>query len=331
MHPAPDDARDRTAARAGLGVRRATGAGAVEERHRGRPGGGRPADRPELAPDVPVLPVSVHARRPASTRLRELVAPGRTLALLGRSGAGKSTLVNALAGTDVMPVQDDPPRGRQGAAHHRVPEPGPGARRRRGARHPGHPRRRPAGHRASGWTRPSRTSPSWPRTAGSATAGTTPSRAARCVAALARRVAAPRRLESWRKLRREVAVESARQAVRASAVASGRSRTTGSPDRRALAQFTGARGGRGRRGGGAGGSAAANRGVPEPRGRGSSSWAPTSAIWSLAVRRPDPALDQPERPGAGQQRRRPRLLPVRAGARRAGAVRTATTRSSPTG
>ena len=35
---------------------------------------------------------------------------------------------------------------------------------------------------------------------------------------------------------------------------------------------------------------------------------------------PDPALAQPERPGAGQQRRRPRLLPVRAGARRAGAV-----------
>jgi ribosome biogenesis GTPase len=57
-----------------------------------------------LAPRVRVLPVSV---RPAQglEPLRELVRPGRTLALLGRSGAGKSTLVNALAGAAVMGVQ----------------------------------------------------------------------------------------------------------------------------------------------------------------------------------------------------------------------------------
>jgi ribosome biogenesis GTPase / thiamine phosphate phosphatase len=57
-----------------------------------------------LAPDVPVIPVSVPTGA-GLDRLRELVTPGRTLALLGRSGAGKSTLANALAGTSVMPVQ----------------------------------------------------------------------------------------------------------------------------------------------------------------------------------------------------------------------------------
>lgn len=57
-----------------------------------------------LAPDVPVLPVSA-SRGDGMGPLRELVRPGRTLALLGRSGAGKSTLVNELAGTAVMPVQ----------------------------------------------------------------------------------------------------------------------------------------------------------------------------------------------------------------------------------
>ncbi|MEV6350919.1 ribosome small subunit-dependent GTPase A [Actinoplanes sp. NPDC051851] len=58
----------------------------------------------ELAPGVPVLPVSVQ-RGTGLQPLRDLVTPGRTLALLGRSGAGKSTLANALAGTPVMPVQ----------------------------------------------------------------------------------------------------------------------------------------------------------------------------------------------------------------------------------
>jgi ribosome biogenesis GTPase len=58
----------------------------------------------ELAPGVPVLPVSVQ-RGTGLDELRAYVGPGRTLALLGRSGAGKSTLTNALAGTTVMPVQ----------------------------------------------------------------------------------------------------------------------------------------------------------------------------------------------------------------------------------
>jgi ribosome biogenesis GTPase len=58
----------------------------------------------DLAPGVPVLVVS--ARTGAGlARLRPMIAPGRTLGLLGRSGAGKSTLVNALAGTTVMATQ----------------------------------------------------------------------------------------------------------------------------------------------------------------------------------------------------------------------------------
>ena len=58
-----------------------------------------------LAPGVRVLPVSVH-RGTGLGALRPYVAAGRTLALLGRSGAGKSSLVNALAGTDVMGIQE---------------------------------------------------------------------------------------------------------------------------------------------------------------------------------------------------------------------------------
>jgi ribosome biogenesis GTPase len=58
----------------------------------------------ELAPGVPVLPVSVLQDQGLAS-VRAYAAEGRTLALLGRSGAGKSTLVNALAGTPVMPVQ----------------------------------------------------------------------------------------------------------------------------------------------------------------------------------------------------------------------------------
>jgi ribosome biogenesis GTPase len=83
-----------------------------------------------LAPRVPVFPVSV----PGGTgldRLREFVAPGRTLALLGRSGAGKSTLVNALAGAEVMPIQEirrADGKGRHTTAYRSlVPVPGGGA------------------------------------------------------------------------------------------------------------------------------------------------------------------------------------------------------------
>jgi ribosome biogenesis GTPase len=56
------------------------------------------------APGVEVYGVSATTGRGLGT-LRPLVAPGCTLGLLGHSGAGKSTLVNALAGATVLGTQ----------------------------------------------------------------------------------------------------------------------------------------------------------------------------------------------------------------------------------
>ncbi|OLB64333.1 MAG: ribosome small subunit-dependent GTPase A [Actinobacteria bacterium 13_2_20CM_2_72_6] len=58
----------------------------------------------DLAPGAEMIAVSAREGT-GLDRLRPLVAPGRTLALLGPSGAGKSTLVNALAGTTMMVTQ----------------------------------------------------------------------------------------------------------------------------------------------------------------------------------------------------------------------------------
>jgi ribosome biogenesis GTPase / thiamine phosphate phosphatase len=84
----------------------------------------------DVAPGVEVVPVSAQSGD-GMDRVRALVAPGRTLALLGRSGAGKSTLVNALAGATVMATQAN--RGADGKGRHTttyralVPIPGGGA------------------------------------------------------------------------------------------------------------------------------------------------------------------------------------------------------------
>jgi len=58
----------------------------------------------ESAPGVEVYPVSAQTGQNVDV-VRSFVAPGRTLGLLGASGAGKSTLVNALAGATVMATQ----------------------------------------------------------------------------------------------------------------------------------------------------------------------------------------------------------------------------------
>jgi ribosome biogenesis GTPase len=175
----------------------------------------------DLAPGVRVIAVSVH-RGDGLDELREFVTPGRTLALLGRSGAGKSTLVNALAGASVMPIQDirrADGKGRHTTAYRNlVPVPGGGAVidtpgiRGVGLLDTGAGLERAfadiaelAGHCRFGDCRHE-------AEPGCAVA-----------AAIAAGTLAPRRLASWRKLQREVTVESARRQVRL-AEGSGRRR-----------------------------------------------------------------------------------------------------------
>jgi ribosome biogenesis GTPase len=166
----------------------------------------------ELAPGVPVLPVSA-ARGDGLEAVRELVRPGRTLALLGRSGAGKSTLVNELAGASVMPVQSirrADGKGRHTTAYRTlvlVPDGGavldtPGIR--------------GVGLLDTG--------EGLDRTFADVADLVATCRFGDCrhqaepgcavQAALREGSLSPRRLESWRRLHREVEAESARQAVR---------------------------------------------------------------------------------------------------------------------
>ncbi|MBU2665800.1 ribosome small subunit-dependent GTPase A [Actinoplanes bogorensis] len=176
----------------------------------------------ELAPGVPVVTVSARLSLGVE-QIRPYAGRGRTLALLGRSGAGKSTLVNALAGTPVMPVQqirDADGKGRHTTTYRNlvlIPDGGaildtPGIR--------------GVGllDTAEGLAR--------------AFADIT-ERAARCrfddcrhetepgcavVAAVADGSLPPRRLASWRKLRHEIEVESARQSARLAGAAGHRRR-----------------------------------------------------------------------------------------------------------
>jgi ribosome biogenesis GTPase len=155
--------------------------------------------------------------------VRTYAGPGRTLALLGRSGAGKSTLVNALAGSPVMPVQqirDADGKGRHTTAYRNLvflPQGGavldtPGIR--------------GVGllETATGLDR---------------AFADVIALAGRCrfddcrhesepdcavTAALADGTLSPRRLESFRRLRREVEVESARRVVRLTEAAGRRRR-----------------------------------------------------------------------------------------------------------
>ena len=166
----------------------------------------------ELAPGVPVVPVSVRGTQGVDA-LHAYVGQGRTLALLGRSGAGKSTLVNALAGAAVMPVQairDADGKGRHTTVYRNlVPLPGGGAVL-------DTPGIRGVGllDTESGLDR---------------AFADVAELAGRCrfddchhesepgcavQAALADGTLPPRRLASWRKLHREVAVESRRRSVR---------------------------------------------------------------------------------------------------------------------
>jgi ribosome biogenesis GTPase len=175
-----------------------------------------------LAPGIPVVAVSVRLGLGVE-QVRAYAGEGRTLALLGRSGAGKSTLVNALAGTPVMPVQqirDADGKGRHTTAYRNLvllPQGGavldtPGIR-------------------GVGLLE---TGTGLDRAFADVIALAEQCRFGDCrhesepdcavAAALADGMLTPRRLESWRKLRREVEVESARRTVRLAEAAGKRRR-----------------------------------------------------------------------------------------------------------
>lgn len=175
-----------------------------------------------IAPGVPVVPVSVR-RALGVEHVRAYAGPGRTLALLGRSGAGKSTLVNALAGTPVMPVQqirDADGKGRHTTAYRNLvllPEGGavldtPGIR-------------------GVGLLD---TAEGLDRAFADVAAFAVRCRFEDCrhetepgcavALAVADGTLAPRRLASWRKLRSEIEVESARQSARLAGAAGHRRR-----------------------------------------------------------------------------------------------------------
>jgi ribosome biogenesis GTPase len=159
--------------------------------------------------------VSVH-RGAGLDPVRDYVAAGRTLALLGRSGAGKSSLVNALAGTDVMGVQEirrADGKGRHTTAYRNlVLIPGGGAVL-------DTPGIRGVGllDTAGGLDRAFADVAALAAQCRFGDCGHDAEPGCAIAAALADGTLPPRRLESWRKLHREVAVESNRRAIRLAA------------------------------------------------------------------------------------------------------------------
>lgn len=168
----------------------------------------------EAAPGAPVHAVSAH-RGTGLDQLRPLVVAGRTLGLLGPSGAGKSTLVNALAGADLMGTRAlrADGKGRHTTTHRALlPLPGGGTV------------LDTPGIRAVGLFDGEA---GLDRSFADVTELATGCRFSDCrhegepgcaiAAALDRGDLAPQRLESWRKLQREVAYEMRRRDVRLAA------------------------------------------------------------------------------------------------------------------
>jgi ribosome biogenesis GTPase len=174
----------------------------------------------EVAPGVRVLAVSVPSGAGLAA-VRELAAPGHTVALLGRSGAGKSTLLNAVVGAPAMPTQEirrADGKGRHTTAYRAlVPVPGGGAV------------LDTPGIRGVGLLD---TAGGLDRAFSDVLAVAARCRFGDCAhegepgcavaAALADGSLPPRRLQSWRKLHSEVVAESGRRAVRLAAAGSAR-------------------------------------------------------------------------------------------------------------
>ncbi|GAA3340949.1 ribosome small subunit-dependent GTPase A [Amorphoplanes nipponensis] len=220
MHPAPDDARlERLLALAWESGARPVIVLSKSDTARDPQAVARQLG--ELAPGVRVLPVSVHAGTGLDA-LRPYVAPGRTLALLGRSGAGKSSLVNALAGAEVMGVQEirrADGKGRHTTAYRSlVLIPGGGAVL-------DTPGIRGVGllDTAEGLDRAFADVAALAGRCRFGDCGHDGEPGCAVAAALADGTLPARRLDSWRKLHREVAVESSRRAARL-AQAAGSSR-----------------------------------------------------------------------------------------------------------
>lgn len=131
------------------------------------------ADVESIAPGVTVLVVS--AETGEGMDVLRACTPGTT-AVIGQSGVGKSTLTNVLAGADVMAVQQARAVDQKGrhttTTRELIPLPGGGVL----IDTPVCVRSASTAAKASRW--PSPTSRSWPRTAASTTAATTPSPAA---------------------------------------------------------------------------------------------------------------------------------------------------------
>lgn len=175
------------------------------------------------APGVPVYAVSTRTGAGLSA-LHPLLAAGHTLGLLGASGAGKSSLVNALVGADIMGTRElrVDGRGRHTTTYRSlVPVPGGGAV------------LDTPGMRMVGMYD---ATDGLGRAFEDITALAARCRFARCghvtepgcavLAAIERGELAPRRLASWRKLKRELAYELRRRDARAIAVERNRALRT---------------------------------------------------------------------------------------------------------
>ena len=174
-------------------------------------------DLARSAPGVEVLTVSAKLGTGLDL-VRPLVAPGRTLGLLGPSGAGKSTLVNALAGAAVMgtrAVRESDGKGRHMTT---VPRADPDPRWRRGAGHPRHAPGRAAGGRRGSRPGVRRRRRARRPPAGSPTAPTRPSPAARSAPRWSPATSARAAGRAGSGCSREVAYETRRREARQAAV-----------------------------------------------------------------------------------------------------------------